>query len=95
MYCLDVAFSFIFGIDKDIIQIYNNEDIKFFYKNLIDVALECCWSVGQFKKHYLILEVAISGPKSGLSFISFANSHPVIGIGEVKLGKSPCLPQLI
>ena len=94
-YCLDVAFALIFGIDKNIIQIYNDEDIKLFREDLIDVALECCQSVGQSKRHHLILEVAVSGSKSSLSLISFANSHPVIGTGEVELGKPPCSSQSI
>ena len=92
MYYLNVAFSLVFGIDEDIIQIYNDKDIEFFYKDLMDVALECCRSVGQSKKHHLILKVAISGLESSLLLISFANSHPVVGTGEVELGKPPCLP---
>ena len=95
MYCLDVAFSLVFGINEDIIQIHNDEDIKLFRKNLIDVALECCRSIGQSKKHYLILEVAVSSPESSLPLISFADCHPVIGIGEIKLDKPPCLSQSI
>ena len=94
-HCLDVAFALIFDVDEDIIQIHNNKDIKFFRKDLIDVALECCRSVGQSKKHYLIFEVAVSGPKSSFSLIFFANSHLVIGACEVKLRKPLCLPQLI
>ena len=46
MHCLDMAFSLIFDVDKDIIQIHNNKDIEFFRKNLIDIALKCCQSVG-------------------------------------------------
>ena len=45
-YCLDVAFSLVFSVDENIIQIHNDKDIKFFRKDLIDVALECCRSVG-------------------------------------------------
>ena len=45
-YCLDMAFFFVFGIDEDIIQIHNDKDIEFFRKNLIDVALEYCRSIG-------------------------------------------------
>ena len=90
-----MAFSLIFGVDDDIIQIYNNKDIKLFRKDLIDVALECCRSISQSKKHHLIFEMTVSGPESSLSLISFANSHPVICTGKVKLGKSPRLPPFI
>ena len=94
-HCLDLAFALIFGLDEDIIQIHNDKDIEFFRKDPIDVALECCRSVGQSKRHYLIFEVVVSIPESSLPLISFANSHPVIGTGEVKLGKPPYLPQPI
>ena len=92
---LDVAFALIFGVDEDIIQIHNDKDIELFREDLIDVALECYWSVGQSKRHHLIFEVAVSGPESSLPLISFANSHPVIGTGEVELGKPPCSSQSI
>ena len=91
-YCLDMAFALIFGVDEDIIQIHNDKDIKLFRENLIDIALKCCQSVGQSKRHYLIFEVAVSGPESSLLLISFVNSHTVIGTGEVELGKPPYLP---
>ena len=91
-YCLDVAFPLVFGIDEDIIQIHNDEDIEFFRKNLIDIALECCRSVGQSKRHHLILEMAVSGLESNFPLISFANSHSVIGTGKVELDKLPNLP---
>ena len=94
-HCLDMAFALIFGVDEDIIQIHNDKDIELFRKDLIDVVLECCWSVGQSKKHYLIFKMVVSGLENSFLLISFANSHPVIGTGEVELGKPPCSPQLI
>ena len=89
MHCLDVAFSLVFGVDEDIIQIHNDKDIKLFRQDLLDVALEGYRSVGQSKRYHQILEVAISGPESSFPLISFANSHLVIGTGEVELGKPP------
>ena len=90
-----MAFALIFGIDENIIQIHNNENIELFYKDLIDIALECCQSIGQSKKHYLIFEVAVSDPENSFPLIFFANSYPVIGTGEVKPSKLSCLPQSI
>ena len=95
MHYLDVVFFLVFGVDEDIIQIHNNKDIKFFRKDLIDIALEGYQSAGQSKRYYLILEVTVSGPESSFLFISFANSHLVVGTGEVKLGKPSCLSQSI
>ena len=46
MYCFDVVFALIFGVDKDIIQIYTDKNIEFFHEDLIDVALKYYRSVG-------------------------------------------------
>ena len=95
MYYFDMAFFLVFGIGENTIQIHNNKDIMFFCKDLIDIALECCRSVGQSKRYYLILKMAVFGPESSLSLISFGNSHPVVGTGEIELGKPLYLPQSI
>ena len=92
---LDMAFSFVLNVNEDIIQIHNNQDIKFFLKNHIDIALKCYQSIGQSKKHYLIFKVTVSSLKSCFSLISFANSHPIISTDEIKLGKLLGSPQLI
>ena len=95
MHYLDMAFSLVFGIDEDIIQIHNDKDMKLFREDFIDIALAGCQSVDQLKKHYLILEINVSSPEGSLLIISFANFHLVIGIGEVELGKPPSLPQSV
>lgn len=38
------------NIDKIIIQIYNNENIKFFSKNINYIILKSCWYIYQIKK---------------------------------------------
>ena len=39
--------------------------------------------------------MTISSSKSHFLFIAFLDSHPIIGAGEVQLGKSLCTFQLI
>ena len=41
-YNLDMTLSFVLDIDENIIQIHNNKDIKFFYKDFINIVLEDC-----------------------------------------------------
>ena len=86
-----MVFFLVFGIDKYIIQIYNDKNIKLFYKNLNNIVLKSYQSVSQSKKYYLILEIIVSGPESYFLLILFANSYPVISINEVKLDKLPSL----
>ena len=42
----DVSLPWIFDIDKNIIQIYNDKDIELFRQDLIDIALEASRCVG-------------------------------------------------
>ena len=73
-----MAFTLIFGIDKNIIPRYNDKNIKFFWKNLIDIALENCQNIGQPKKYYLIFKIIVSGLENYFPFIFFINSHLMI-----------------
>ena len=56
---IDVSLAWVFGIDEDVIKVNNDEDIKFLGQDLINIALKAGRCVGQPKKHYLILEVAV------------------------------------
>ena len=77
----------IFGINQDVIQIYYNEDIKFFSEDLVDVALKTGWYIEKIKRHDLVLKVAVSGAESRFSLVAFSDSHPMIGTNEIQLGK--------
>ena len=37
--------ALIFSVEEDVIQVYNNKDIKFFWQDLIDITLEASLSV--------------------------------------------------
>ena len=73
-----MLFFFIFSINKDVIKIHNNKNIKFFYQDLVDVALKCGWYISQAKKYDLILEIAISGLANHFLFIVFLNFYVMI-----------------
>ena len=82
-----IAFSLILDIDENIVQVYNNRDVKFFYQNLVNIVLKNGQSIGQLERHYLIFEMAITSPKNCFSFITFSDLHSMIGISEIKLDK--------
>lgn len=75
------------GVDQNIVKIYNNKDIKFFYQNLVDITLKTCRNIRQAKQHDLVLKIAIPGLKSRFLFVSFSNLHLMICTGQVKLCK--------
>ncbi len=79
-----MVFYLVFDINKNIVQVYNNKNIELFCQDLIDIFLKSAWCVGQFKKHNLIFEMAILGPK-GCFRLVFFNLHFIISIGKAKL----------
>ena len=83
-----MLFAFTFDISENVIKIYYNKSVEFLGKNLIDIALEYDWYIGQSKKLYLILQMAIKGHKSHVLFIAFFDPHLMVGIGQIKLSKT-------
>ena len=87
---IDVSLAWVFGVNKDVIKVNNNKDIKFLNQDLNNIALETSRCVGQPKKYYLILEMAVLSLESRLSFIALFYPHLMVSIWEVELGESFC-----
>ena len=77
----------LFSIDQDVIQIHYDKDVKLFSEDFINVALKTGWSIGESKRHDLVLEVAVPSTKNSLSFVAFSNSHPIVDTSQIQLGK--------
>lgn len=73
----------IFNIDKNVIQVDNNKNIKLLSQNLINIALEASQSIKETKKHDLILEIAISHLKDRLSFVTFFDLYLIIDATKI------------
>ncbi len=73
-------FSFALNIDENIIKVYNNKNIELFYQDHVDIAPESDKYINQSKKHYLVLEIAITSFKNYLLFITFSDPHLKISI---------------
>ncbi len=87
-YGLHVWLAWVFSIDQNVVKIHDDEDVELmssFSARLVDIAGR---SVGKSKRHDLVLEVTVSGPKGGLPLIAFSNPHPMVGTGQVQLGKT-------
>ena len=82
-----MALARVFGIYKDVIQIHDNKEIKFFGSDLIDVAQKAGRSVAESERHDLVLEMTVSGPEGCLPFLNFSNPYPIIGICQIQLGE--------
>ena len=85
---IDVSLAWILCINEDVIKVNNDKNIKFLSQDLVNIALKAGRCVGQFKKHYLVLELAVSSLESRLPFITLFYPHPMVNTREVKLGES-------
>ena len=82
------SLALVFGVDEDVIEINNDKDIEFLGHDLINIALEAGRCVRQPKRHYFVLEIAVSSLESRFPFIALFYPHPMISTCEVKLGES-------
>ena len=74
-----LMFFFILEKYKNIIQIDGNKIVKVLSKNVIHHMLKNYWSVDKTKGHDVILKMAMPCTESCLPFVSFLDSHEVVG----------------
>ena len=85
---IDVGLTWRLNIDEEIIQINNDKNTKHFGQDFIDITLEASRYIGEPKRHYLVLRVAVSSPKERLSFIALFYSNSMASTCKIELGKS-------
>ena len=85
-----MSLAWVLGVDKNVIEVNNDKDIEFLGQDLVNVALKAGRGVGQPKRHYLVLEVAVSSLESRLPFIALFYPHPIVSTCEVELGELFC-----
>ncbi len=85
---LYVLFALILSVDKDIIEVYYDENVELLCQDLVDVALERGRCISQSKRHHLVLKMAIPGLEGHLPFIAFPDPHLMVGIGQIELGET-------
>ena len=83
-----MLFAFGFGVDKNVIKVHNHKIVKFFCRNLVDIALEYGRYVGQSKKYHLVFKMAIACSDGCFLFIAFSDLHLMVGISQIKLGET-------
>ena len=87
---IDVSLAWVLGVDEDVIEVNNDKDIKFLGQDLVNVALEAGRGIGQPKRYYLVLKVALASPESRLPFIALLYPYPMVSTREVELGELFC-----
>ena len=82
--------AWVHGIDENVIEVNNNNNIKFLGQDLVNITLEASWYVRQPKKYYPVLEMAISSLESRFLFSALFYPYPMTSSYEVELGQSFC-----
>lgn len=84
----DVILMFleIVGIDEEVVEIYDDENVDEFAKHRINVSLEGGGAVGEAERHDEIFEESVACAKRGLPFVSFGNSDSMISPTKIDLG---------
>ena len=77
----------IFNINKNIIQIYNNQNIELFYQDSINIALKTNQYILQPKYYHLVFKTAILNFKSYFLFSILIDFYLIIDIYLIKLDK--------
>ncbi len=85
---LYVLFAFVLGVDKDVIEVHYDKNVKLLCLDLVDVTLKRGRCIGKSKRHDLIFEVTIVGPEGCFLFIAFPDPHSIVGIGQIELGET-------
>ena len=77
----------VFIINQDVIEIQNDENIIFFYKNFVDIALKAGGGVEKTEIYDLVLEMAVPCLESYFPLIIFSNSHLMICVCQIQMSK--------
>lgn len=70
----------VLGINYNIIQIYNDKNIKICNKNLINLTLKTGLNIEKSKRYDIVLEIVILNLKYGFIFIIFSNFYLIINV---------------
>ena len=78
-----VTLAGVFGVNQDIIEVHEDENIKMFYLNFVDIALEADEGVEKTKRHDLVLEIAIPCLKNCFPLVILSNSYLMICVCQI------------
>ena len=90
-HCFHVTLSLVLNVDKDVIQIHDNDDIELLCQDLVDTTLEAYWDIRLSERHHLVLELTISDLKSRFLLVTFLDPHLVVSTSQIQLGEPFCL----
>ena len=80
------VFFHCFGVDKNIVQVYDDVDVQYVSEYVIHEVLEYCWCIGESKRHHIVFKLAISCAECSFPFVSRRDANEVVRMSKVDLG---------
>src|SRR5882724_1221884 len=74
------------GIDENVVQIYNDNDVNHICEDVIHKSLKSCQSISKPFRHYQPFEGTIMGPEGSFPFISGCDPNEMVCVPEVDFG---------
>lgn len=78
------------GINKDIVEVYEVENIQKPKEAIVRIYLKGCGGIGKAKGHDQIFKITITGLEGSFSFIAKSNMKLIVGILYTKEGIILC-----
>ncbi len=81
-------------IDKEVIQVGRKEFIKHVHEKVINIMLECRWSIGKAERHDLVVEASISCSERCKMLGIRVNSNLMESLADINFGHNLSLQEL-
>ena len=78
-----ITLAGIFSINQNVIKVHNDKNVKFFYHNFVDIAIEADGDIRKTKKFDLILKIAVLNSKDYFLLVIFPNSYIMIYVCHI------------
>ena len=76
-----MLFIFDLNVDENVIEVYYHKNVELFYRELVDITLECGRCIDLSKRYHLVLKIVIADFEGPLLFVFFPNLYLMVGIG--------------
>ena len=75
---MNMGLSRVLGIDKDVMEVYNDKNIQLLSQNLVDIPLKTYQSVSQAKRYHLVFEMTVLYAESCLLLIALFDPYTMV-----------------
>jgi hypothetical protein len=81
------------GVDENVIEVNNDTDVDHVREGVVHEMLECRGSIQESEWHDTPFEGSVSGVEGGFRFVTFGDTHKVVGMSEVDFGVDASFPR--